>query len=218
MEFKNVQMKSGTIDMSSRTFEGYASTWNEDQTGDIIHQGAFKKSIMEGLPANRIKVLWQHDQPLGMPMEMSENEHGLYVKAKVSRTRLGDEALELMRDGVVDRMSIGFSIPTNKSFYDEDGRRNITEVKLMEFSPVTFPANESAVITSVKSLNEQLLIAKSKGLVVKDSAELEKMFTELKALLSINEPSKGTHKEVEPLVMECKDILSNLGDFARTFK
>ena len=218
MEFKSNILKQGTIDMSSRTFEGYASTWDEDQVGDIIHQGAFKKSIIEGLPANRIKVLWQHDQPLGMPVEMSENDHGLYVKGKISRTRLGDEALELMRDGVVDRMSIGFSIPAGKSFFDEAGRRNITEVKLMEFSPVTFPANESAVITSVKSLSEQILIAKSKGLVVNDSAELCKMLTELKALLEVNEPLQDTRiNEAEPLITECKDILHNLGDFARKF-
>lgn len=218
MEFKSTVLKEGTIDMSSRTFEGYAATWDEDQVGDIIHPGAFKKSILEGLPSNRIKVLWQHDQPLGMPQQMSEDDIGLKVKGRISRTRLGDEALELMRDGVIDRMSIGFSIPVNKSFYDENGRRNITEVKLFEFSPVTFPANESAVITSVKSLSEQLLIAKSKGLVINDSAELAQMLTELKALLQVNEPLKDTRiNEAEPLVTECKGILDNLGDFARKF-
>ena len=47
------------------------------------------------------KVLWQHAQPIGIPVEMREDAKGLWVKVRVSKTALGDEALELMRDSVV---------------------------------------------------------------------------------------------------------------------
>jgi len=219
MEFKSVILKETAIDMSARTFEGYASTWGKDSVNDVIHQGAFKKSLTDSLPAGRIKVLWQHQDPLGMPIEMSENDHGLWVKARVSRTRLGDEALELMRDGVVDRLSIGFSIPNGKSFFNQDGVREIQEVKLFEFSPVTFPANDNAVILGVKSLTEQLFIAKSKGVVIDESAELVKMLTELKALLDIKEPSKDTLlDDMQPLIVNCKTELSSLSDYVKNLR
>ena len=172
MEFKSIELKETAIDMSARTIEGYAATWDLDQANDIINKGAFTKTISEGFPAGRVKMLWQHDAPLGMPSEMFEDDRGLFVKGKISRTQLGDEALELMRDGVVDRMSIGFSIPQNKSGFTDEGVRVISEVKLFEFSPVTFPANEAAHIMAVKSLQEQLFIAKSKGINPKDKKRI----------------------------------------------
>lgn len=156
METKAVRMKDQSVDMDERTLSGYASTWDIDQGNDKIHPGAFAKSIREGFPSGRIKVLWQHYDPIGMPTEMREDDKGLFVKAKVSKTNLGDEALELMRDGVVDRMSIGFMIPQGKSEEDNEGIRHIREVKLMEFSPVTFPMNESAIITGVKQIERAI--------------------------------------------------------------
>ena len=86
MERKNFELEGSTVDMDARTFEGYASTWSEE-----------------------------HAHPIGMPVEMREDAKGLWVKGRVSKTVLGDEALELIRDGVVDRMSIGFTIPNGKS-------------------------------------------------------------------------------------------------------
>ncbi len=150
LEFK------AAVNLEERTFEGYASTFgNVDQVGDIIMQGAFTKTIQERFPKGDIKILWQHYEPLGMPIEIREDENGLYVKGRISKTALGDDALELMRDGVVNRMSIGFSI-VKADFDDQTGNRIIREVKLWEFSPVTFPANEKAVITAVKHLSGML--------------------------------------------------------------
>lgn len=215
MEFKSIELKETAIDMSSRTIEGYAATWDLDQAGDIINKGAFTKTISEGLTSKRIKMLWQHDLPLGMPSEMFEDDRGLYVKGKISRTQLGDEALELMRDGVVDRMSIGFSIPQNKAGYNDEGVRIISEVKLFEFSPVTFPANEAAHILAVKSLQEQLLIAKSKGVNPKDSEELSRLFGELKALVDVKEPLQDTLVIDKPRYDDTLSIIKSMSGLAQ---
>jgi HK97 family phage prohead protease len=215
MEFKSIELKETSIDMSARTIEGYAATWDLDQANDIINKGAFTKTIAEGFPAGRVKMLWQHDKPLGMPSEMFEDERGLYVKGKISRTQLGDEALELMRDGVVDRMSIGFSIPQNKSGFNEEGIRIISEVKLFEFSPVTFPANEAAHIMAVKSLHEQLIIAKSKGINPADSKEFAHMLNELKALVNTEEPLKDTLIIDKPRYDDTLSVIKSLGAIAR---
>ena len=214
MEFKSVELKETAIDMSARTIEGYAATWDLDQANDIINKGAFTKTISEGFPAGRVKMLWQHDAPLGMPSEMFEDDRGLYVKGKISRTQLGDEALELMRDGVVDRMSIGFSIPQNKAGFNEEGIRIISEVKLFEFSPVTFPANEAAHILAVKSLHEQLIIAKSKGINPKDVKEFSHMLCELKALIKPEEPLKDTLVLDKPLYDDTLSVIKSLGAIA----
>jgi len=173
MELKSIEFKADNVNIEERTFEGYASTWDLDKIDDVIHQGAFAKSIQEAFPKGKIKVLWEHSKPLGMPLEMREDAKGLYVKAKVSKTKLGDEALELMRDGVVSTMSIGFSIPKDKSYIDEKGVRHITEVKLFEFSPVTFPCNDEAIITRVKSLLNITKSQKLKNAFTQDIETLE---------------------------------------------
>lgn len=218
MEFKSIELKETAIDMSARTIEGYAATWDLDLANDIINKGAFTKTIDEGFKNGRVKMLWQHGDPLGMPTEMFEDDRGLYVKGKISRTQLGDEALELMRDRVVDRMSIGFSIPQNKSGFTDEGVRIISEVKLFEFSPVTFPANEAAHILAVKSLHEQLLICKSKGINPKDKKEFVHMLNELKALINVEEPLINTLEIDKPRYDDTVSIIKSLSDLALTNK
>lgn len=142
------------IDEQKRTFKGYASTFgNMDLVKDIMQPGAFKKTIAERLPKNQIKVLYQHYEPLGRPIHIEEDSKGLYVEAYISKTTLGNDVLELMHDRVIDRMSIGYDVI--KDDYDtESGARLLKEVKLYEFSPVTFPANEEAIIGQVKSIQD----------------------------------------------------------------
>jgi len=103
MELKALKFDDSQVNIEERTFKGYASTFgNVDEVGDIIEQGAFTKTITERGPqgSKQIKVLWQHSEPLGIPTVMQEDSRGLYVEGKISKTRLGDEALEPMRDGV----------------------------------------------------------------------------------------------------------------------
>lgn len=156
MEIKSFTLKE--VEVDERTFTGYAAGYgNEDSDGDIIMRGAFAESIASDFPRKKIKILWQHNsrEPIGLPVEMSEDEKGLYVKGKISKTERGDEAMELLRDGVIDSMSVGFMIPKDGYEYNDDGKRMITKGRLMEFSLVTFPANEQAVVQSVKEVSER---------------------------------------------------------------
>ena len=150
MEHKAIQFKADDVDSDKRVISGYASTYDLDQGGDLIVRGAFQKTLETG--ASRVKVLWQHDSktPIGRPNRMTEDENGLYVESYIAKTRQGDEALELAREGIIDSMSIGYMV--NDSEYKDDGIRLIKELTLMEYSLVTWPMNESAVITGVKSL------------------------------------------------------------------
>jgi HK97 family phage prohead protease len=139
--------------LENGTFEGYASIFgNIDSYKDIVTKGAFTKTIQEN--KNRIKILWQHDlyEPIGKPLEIKEDNTGLYVKGKISQTEMGQKALTLMRDGVLSEMSIGYD--TIKEEYDKVSNiRYLKEVKLWEFSVVTFGANDKAKINNVKNKN-----------------------------------------------------------------
>ena len=153
MEIKSFPFQVKSIDEDAGTFEGYASVFgNVDSYGDVVMPGAFSKTLLER--ADRVKVLWQHDAwtPIGKPIEMREDKAGLYTKSKISQTQVGKDALTLLRDGVVNELSIGYQ--TIKEGRREDGTRELLEVKLYEYSLVTWAANDLAIVTGVKSLDD----------------------------------------------------------------
>jgi HK97 family phage prohead protease len=209
VERKALKFEIKKDDIAGRVFSGYASTFDVDLGGDIITPGAFKKTI-DGRQ-DKIKVLWQHNEPIGKSMRLYEDSIGLFVEGKVSKTRLGDEAIELMRDRVIDQMSIGFSIPAGKSEMSDEGLRIIREVKLFEFSPVTFPMNENAIITSVKNMKDAIALGKIEQ---KDLNELSELLTDIKTLLR-TEPSKNTQPQDQPSELEMlSKALDTFGAFA----
>lgn len=170
-----------------RKFEAYASTFgNIDHDQDIILPGAFTKTIAEAFPANRVKVLWQHDwaKPIGTPSVMVQDSKGLFTETALGRSTIAQDAANDVEDGIVDRMSIGFWIPAGKQVTRPDGVREISEVALMEYSLVTFPANDQAIITGVKSLREMINFFKSGEVSDLVRNEIEREFDEIKALLT----------------------------------
>lgn len=137
------------------TFEGYASTFgNVDSYGDVIASDAFNSSIREAKKTKKFpKLLWQHDhrEPIGIFTEMKKDGNGLLVTGKLNMdVARGKEAYSLLKMGALDSMSIGFSV-RNYEIDTQTGLRTITDMKLWEVSIVTFPANEMARITGVKS-------------------------------------------------------------------
>lgn len=145
---------SDTGDAAAGTLEGYGAVFSVvDNGGDIIAPGSFRKSLDEwkaksALPA----MLWQHDtsQPIGVWTEVSEDERGLRVKGEllmeVPQARV---AHALLKHKAMKGLSVGFQ--TKGSNIDrKSGIRTITEAKLWEISPVTFPMNPLAGVTHVK--------------------------------------------------------------------
>ena len=149
MEYKHVAFKMDEVSEEASVFKGYASTYDLDRGGDIIVRGAFDKTLAEN--ASQVKRLYMHkqDSPIGKPMLMRADEKGLYIEGKISDTALGKDVKILMQDGVITSMSIGFM--TKEVDYNSDGVRLIKELELIEFSLVTYPMNEKAIITQVKN-------------------------------------------------------------------
>lgn len=134
-------------------FEGYASVFRQvDQGQDAVVPGAFARSLNQR-GVKGVKLLWQHDptEPLGYISELREDQHGLYIKAKLNLdVRRAREALSLMRQGALDGLSIGYK--TLKSKLDEKlGVRHLIDLDLWEVSLVTFPMQAEARISDFKS-------------------------------------------------------------------
>lgn len=157
-------VKAEAVDTSARTFEGLAATWDEDLGSDIIHKGAFKKSIAEWKSATEaMPLLNSHDQfdifsALGQAIAMKETDEGLWTKWEVLEGPDGDKVLARLRPSVttkraiISKMSIGF-IPTKFEFEQPEGSdsfwdriRHINEANLKEVSLVLFPMNPNASI------------------------------------------------------------------------
>lgn len=226
LEIKNFSFEVKAT--SENEFEGYASAFgNADSYNDIVVKGAFAKTIQE---SKRVKVLWQHDphQPIGKPIAMSEDSKGLHVKAKISNTSLGKDVVQLIKDGVIDELSIGFN--TIKDEFDSKGARLIKEVKLWEFSPVTFAANEMAGISGIKSahlapnldklqnwINDELKAGKV--LSAQSETLVQNAIDALTALLGASkkntEPPPGTPKPNEDELKAAEDIKNILLDMQK---
>lgn len=150
---KNVACNIRENKQENGVFTGYASVFgNKDFQGDIIHEGAFKRSIElweEGL--KNIYILWQHDvkSPIGKLLDIKEDQHGLWVKIKLCHnTQLGTEAYNLLKSKVIKELSIGFNCIRAKHM-TTGKQRVVLEADLREISLVTFAANSEAKVCRV---------------------------------------------------------------------
>ena len=140
------------------TVEGYGSVFGvRDNYDDVISKGAFIQSLKDHKAAGTMPaMLWQHDadKPIGVWTEMVEDEKGLRIKGQLAlETVKGKEAHALLKMGALNGLSIGFM--SKEWAYDRDTEvRTLTAIDLWEVSLVTFPANEKARVTNVKSADE----------------------------------------------------------------
>lgn len=150
-----LQIKASGDDGS---IEGYGSVFGvRDNYDDVIAKGAFVASLAEHKAAGTMPaMLWQHDsgEPIGVWIEMVEDEKGLRIKGQLALdTTRGKEAHALLKLGALNGLSIGF-MSKQWSYDRETDVRTLTEIDLWEVSLVTFPANEKARVTNVKSTDE----------------------------------------------------------------
>lgn len=147
------------VDDSARTFEGLAAAWSLDLGGDVIHPGAFAKTLTRWKENGfAIPLLNQHSyyngihDVLGSMVDAEEKDEGLWAKFEVDD---GEDGQKLMRHIVRKRLnglSIGYEPVEAET--DKDGLRHLREIKLMEVSAVIWPMNPDAQFdaSSVKSI------------------------------------------------------------------
>jgi HK97 family phage major capsid protein/HK97 family phage prohead protease len=143
-----------SVDLEQRVIEGIASTPETDRVGDImIPTGAQFKLPMP--------LLWQHDQhqPIGEVIAAHVTSSGIHIKARIAQiTEAGrlkdriDEAWQAIRFKLVRGLSIGFRPVEAQPIKGTFGSR-ISKWLWFETSAVTIPANQTASIQAIKSLD-----------------------------------------------------------------
>lgn len=129
-------------------FAGYASVFGGvDSYGDTILRGAFEYTLRNN---GKPKMFYGHswDMPIGKWISAKEDDHGLFVEGELTPgLSKSADVRAALKHGTLDGLSIGGFL--KKGDWDEgaDGTRIIRRwTKLVEVSPVVFPADAAARI------------------------------------------------------------------------
>lgn len=136
-------------------FEAYAAIFGvKDNGGDVIHPGAFKRTLDHRMPTKLIKVWRNHTDPVGMPVQMYEDTRGLYIRGWLNLNKqAGRDTLTELRAGELAHMSIQYNIVRDE-WDPETSTLHLHELKLFEVGPVYWPMNESATVLAVKAARD----------------------------------------------------------------
>ena len=150
-----LQIKSIADDADEVVIEGIASTPRTDRIGDVVEpMGARFKTPMP--------LLWQHEHksPVGQVTFAKPEENGIPCVAKLPVVKEAgrlkdrvDEAIQSMKYGLVNAVSIGFQ-PVEGSIEAIKTGFRFKEWDWHELSIVTIPANSDAVVNVIRSLDK----------------------------------------------------------------
>lgn len=190
------------VDEDARTFRGLASTWDLDLGGDVIHRGAFRRTIDHWRGSGKpMPLIDLHNYGsiravVGKMVDAEETEEGLVTEWEIIEGPDGDEVMRRVKGGYIDSLSIGYRAVSFDFSDGEDGGqiRHIREVELKEVSLVIWGMNEGARIdaASIKSALD---------------AMDEEQRQQIKALLE--DPPAGEPEEPKGLATEAQDELRN---------
>jgi HK97 family phage prohead protease/HK97 family phage major capsid protein len=208
-------------DLAERTVRGIAVPYNEgaDIGGQYVER--FVPGAIDSV--EDVKIFYGHDHkslPVGLAISGRDTEAGYEVVAKISDTTLGNDVLTLMRDGVLNKFSVGF-LPIEQT---RDGNTvTRTKIALRELSVVNWPAFDNAIITDVRDEQEPEAIAEAETAdelnpnesesLVSENTELDvrAIETEVAELRRVVEASVAPAAPVAPSFMKYR----SQGEFAK---
>lgn len=142
-----------SVNEDERTISGVATTPEPDRMGDIVDPMGAKF-------ASEMPLLWQHqhEKPVGFAQFGKANKSGIPFTARLPNIAeagplkdLVDMAWQSVKARLVKGVSIGFRAMNYDSL--PNGGLRFTETEIYELSLVTIPANASATIQSIKSMD-----------------------------------------------------------------
>lgn len=148
---------AGEVEVRSKgdktVIEGYAAMFSKRSTDlggfvEEIRAGAFTKTVKEA----DVRALFNHDENLVLgrtrsgTLELSQDNSGLYYRVSPPDTSYARDLLAIMERGDVTQSSFAFyKVQDDWSALDSDmALRSLIEVKLVDVSPVTYPAYPDA--------------------------------------------------------------------------
>lgn len=176
-----------------RTVDAYATVFDtpvpiHDQDGDyieVIDRRAFDRILPKLAPSGgraawRVGVFYNHgmtlhgtpsdlnSMPIGVPLEIKADGHGLFTRTRYSKGPEVDRILEAINEGSLSAYSFSGRFDRSdpmppRGGFRADRRGNLptarrTESTLREYGPTPFPAYQDAAIVGVRAeqITEQL--------------------------------------------------------------
>lgn len=166
MSLNRIRKRNASIDRSTAPVASTDGGWEITaravplDTPTEIAPG-FVETIQSGALVPRetgVKLFSEHRDVIGVVTDTREEDGGLVIDARISDTQLGRDVRQLIADGALTQMSIGF-LPA------DDGQTitrtdagidvTVTRATLYEVSVVPFPAYEDTAITDQRSAEKE---------------------------------------------------------------
>jgi len=143
-----------------RTLVGPVLPWGVEarvlDRGRLVVE-TFERGALHGTDPARVPLTATHPRdagtlPIGVTVELEERDDAAWGAWKVSKTALGDEVLELARDGVPLGLSVGFAEVAGGSRWSPDRHRvTRTRAALDHVAVVRVPAYAGAGVAAMRA-------------------------------------------------------------------
>lgn len=164
---ENTEYKSipGRIELKEEGADGrlhiraYALAFgNVDSYGDIILPTACDRWLASE-DAGRLALCYQHDMSdvIGIITDKGTDSYGLWFEADILPTSSGTDVQVLIKAGAISEFSIGYyAVGASYELRDGEEVRVLSDITVVEVSPVTRAANPRAVLVDMKSEQPRL--------------------------------------------------------------
>lgn len=151
------EYKIALAENDTRTLEGLAVPYErETKLAPGYYETIARDAYQPDGGVGSIKLLWRHGEVIGAGTATSGHD-GVPIQARISQTSAGDDAYQLLLDGVVDSLSIGFIPLEYEETWDDDQNLHVRQKKIdiKEVSLVPWPAYDDAKVTKVREHNQE---------------------------------------------------------------
>lgn len=212
-----IQAAEFKFDGETGEFEGYASVFNGiDSYGDTIAPGAYKRTL--GDRERPIRMRWNHYGPvIGKWIELREDERGLLVRGQLTPGHsVAKDVHASLKHGAIDGLSIGYYAKDYEE--DEDGKRLLKDIELVEISVVEEPADNAARISGVKDRLESAETMKDFEKILRDGgfswATAKALVSRMKSVALREAESKNQTSEMVAVLQRFKTPTSHKKEYS----
>lgn len=163
-QYRNI-VEVRAAETEEKRVEGYATTFNEPYElgayGNYVIREQIDPHAFDECDMTDVIMQYNHEgrvfaRTSNKTLEMTVDNHGLFISADLSGTENGRSLYEEIRGGYTNKMSFGFTVAEAARTETEDHEtgkvdvlRTITKIaKLYDVSAVSIPANDGTEISA----------------------------------------------------------------------
>ena len=168
-EYRLAEVKTTeNSDENEMIIEGYAVVFNQitdlGWCKEIIDRNAFNGTDMKDcvLKYNHEDSVFILARTRNKSLELTIDDHGLKVRAKLIDTTNNRDIYKMIKEGLLDKMSFGFTVAERSWDYETDTRTILRISKLFDVSVVDFPAYEQTEIYTRNKSEDEYKVEKEK--------------------------------------------------------